>query len=124
TLKEIAFEKAGIIKPNIPVVIGETQDETRDVFLEVANKNKADITFADKEIHEVYESDLKGNYQEKNIKTVVQTITELNKKGFNITEGNIKSGLLHVVANTGLMGRWQILQENPKAVCDTAHNKE
>src|SRR5690606_12154497 len=124
TLKEIAFEKAGIIKPNIPVVIGETQDETRDVFLEVAKKNKSAIRFADKEINYLFESDLKGNYQEKNIKTVVQTITELNKKGFNITEGNIKSGLLHVVANTGLMGRWQILQQAPKVVCDTAHNKE
>lgn len=124
SLKEIAFEKAGIIKPGIPVVIGETQIETTAVFLEIAKKNKSAISFADKEIKQLFESDLKGNYQEKNLKTVVQTIVELNKQGYNIREEHIKNGLLKVVANTGLMGRWQVLQENPKVVCDTAHNKE
>jgi len=124
SLKEIAFEKAGIIKPGIPIVIGETQKETTDVFLEIADKNKSTICFADKEIKQLFESDLKGNYQDKNIKTVVQTIGELNKQGYNIREEHIKNGLLKVVANTGLMGRWQVLQENPKVVCDTAHNKE
>ncbi|MBU3823074.1 bifunctional folylpolyglutamate synthase/dihydrofolate synthase [Flavobacteriaceae bacterium XHP0103] len=124
TLKEIAFEKAGIIKPSIPVVIGETQKETTSVFFEIADKNKSTICFANKEIKQLFESDLKGNYQEKNIKTVVQTISELNKKGYNITEEHIKTGFLKVVVNTGLMGRWQVLQNNPKVVCDTAHNKE
>lgn len=124
TLEDIAFEKAGIIKPNIPVVIGETQMETQPVFKNLASKNNAEITFADKEIKEVLESDLKGMYQKKNIKTVLQSIKKIQERGFNITQAHIKKGLLNVVDNTGLMGRWQILQQNPKVICDTAHNKE
>ncbi|WP_111306680.1 bifunctional folylpolyglutamate synthase/dihydrofolate synthase [Confluentibacter sediminis] len=124
TLREIAFEKGGIIKQNIPVVIGETQVETKSVFMDLASKNNAKITFADKEIIDVFKSDLKGIYQEKNIKTVLQTIKELKKKGFEINQNHIEMGLLQVVKNTGLMGRWQVLQQNPKVICDTAHNKE
>ncbi len=124
TLKDIAFEKGGIIKPNIPVVIGETQKETQSVFKDLAKKNKANIAFADKEITEVYKSDLLGSYQVKNIRTVIQTIKELNKKGYNISEENIKKGLLNVVKNTGLLGRWQVLNSKPKVVCDTGHNRE
>ena len=124
TLEEIAFEKAGIIKPNIPVVIGETQKETLPVFKEIAKKNNSKISFADKNISEVYQSDLLGDYQVKNIKTVIQAIKELQKKGFKITLKHLQSGLLNVVKNTGLLGRWQILNENPKVVCDTGHNKD
>ncbi|PKQ44790.1 bifunctional folylpolyglutamate synthase/dihydrofolate synthase [Confluentibacter flavum] len=124
TLEEIAFEKGGIIKPNIPVVIGETQTETQPVFVNLASKNNSEITFADKEIKAVHESDLKGIYQEKNIKTVLQTIKKLQEVGYKISQNHIKEGLLNVVGNTGLMGRWQILQQNPKIICDTAHNKE
>jgi dihydrofolate synthase / folylpolyglutamate synthase len=124
TLEEIAFEKGGIIKPNVPVVIGETQSETKPVFIDLALKNNSEITFADTEVREIFESDLKGNYQEKNIKTVIQTIKELQRKEFKVSEKHVKKGLSNVVANTGLMGRWQILQINPKVVCDTAHNKE
>lgn len=124
TLEAIAFEKGGIIKPNIPVVIGETQKETTSVFKELAKKNHSKIVFADKEKTEAYTSDLTGIYQSKNIVTVLQSIKELQKRGFNISEENIKQGLLQVVKNTGLMGRWQTLQINPKVVCDTGHNKE
>ncbi|CAH8285110.1 dihydrofolate synthase/folylpolyglutamate synthase [Mariniflexile fucanivorans] len=124
TLEAIAFEKGGIIKPNIPVIIGETQTETTSVFSELAKKNNANIVFADKEKTESFTSDLTGIYQSKNIVTVVQTVKELQKKGFNISYENIKQGLLKVVKNTGLMGRWQTLQTNPKVVCDTGHNRD
>lgn len=124
TLELIAFEKGGIIKPNVSVVIGETQKETTTVFRELAEKNKSKIIFADQQKTENYKSDLVGDYQSKNIVTVLQAIKELQNKGFNISKQNIKNGLLHVVKNTGLMGRWQILQLNPKVVCDTGHNKD
>ena len=124
TLEQIATEKAGIIKPNVPVIIGETQKETEPVFKEIAEKNHAKITFADREVKELYESDLKGNYQSKNIATTIQTIKELQLKGFKIQLKHIEKGLLYVSKNTGLVGRWQQLQSNPKVYCDTAHNKE
>ncbi len=124
TLEAIAFEKGGVIKQNIPVVIGETQNKTKSVFEKLANKNNSKIVFADKEIIEGYKSDLIGSYQVKNIKAAIQTIKELQQKGFKISESNIKKGLLNVVKNTGLMGRWQILSTKPKVVCDTGHNKE
>jgi dihydrofolate synthase/folylpolyglutamate synthase len=123
TLKQIAFEKAGIIKLDIPVVIGETQKETTAVFKDVAKKHHSEIYFADALIIDLYPSDLKGNYQQKNIKTVLQTI-EVLKLSFSITKNHVKQGLLKVVKNTGLQGRWQVLQEQPKIICDTAHNKE
>jgi dihydrofolate synthase/folylpolyglutamate synthase len=75
-------------------------------------------------VGKLYESDLKGSYQKHNIKTVVATISELKKKGYKITEGNIIDGLSNVIKNTGLQGRWQVLQMQPKVVADTAHNKE
>ena len=124
TLKAIAIEKAGIIKPYVPVVIGETQVETEPVFREIAHKNKAEIIFADQNPSEKYSSDLQGYYQSKNIIAVVQTIKELQKMGYHISQNQIKSGLLHVKKNTGLMGRWQELNTNPKVICDTGHNKE
>lgn len=124
TLEAIAFEKGGIIKPNIPVVIGETQKETSSVFKAIADKNNSKIVFADQEKKEVFQSDLVGLYQSKNIVTVIQAIKELQKKKFLISQSNIRKGLLNVVKNTGLMGRWQILQNNPKVVCDTGHNKD
>lgn len=124
TLQAIAFEKAGIIKPNIPVVIGETQTETKPVFIEVAKKNNADISFADQEVYETFESDLKGNYQIHNIKTVIQTLKKIPKNKFKIPNEHIKSGLCNVIKNTGLRGRWEVLQLHPKVICDTAHNKE
>ena len=124
TLKEIAFEKGGIIKPNIPVVIGETQKETQDVFKSLAEKNNASIIFADQEVNEAYTSDLIGSYQSKNIKTATNALKILNKLGFDISKENINNGLLKVQKNTGLLGRWQVLNTNPKVVCDTGHNRE
>lgn len=124
SLEAIATEKGGIIKPNIPVVIGESQAETLSVFENIAETNFSKIYFADKELLVGYESDLKGYYQQKNIKTVLQTVKILSDQPFIISDDNIKKGLLNVVKNTGLKGRWQILQQQPKVICDIAHNKE
>ena len=124
TLEKIASEKGGIIKPETPVVIGETQKETKPVFEKLVNKNKAKIVYADKVVKSVLGSDLKGTYQFKNIKTAIQTVKELKQKGWRISEANLKNGLLNVIKNTGLLGRWQVLRTNPKVVCDTGHNRE
>ena len=124
TLKKIAAEKAGIIKKNVPVVIGETDPETNDVFKSKCKELNADIYFADQIIDKVIESDLKGSYQKHNIKTVIQSAKILEGLGFKIFDKNLKRGLLNVVKNTRLQGRWQILNNEPKIVCDTAHNKE
>ena len=124
TYELIAAEKAGIIKPIVPVVIGETQAETTPVFNKISEAQNAPMYFADQLIMQTYDSDLKGNYQKHNIKTVVQTIKLLNEIDFTISETQLKLGLLKVVKNTGLKGRWQILSEHPKIICDTAHNKE
>lgn len=124
TLGEIAFEKAGIIKKGVPVVIGESQRETTPVFLAVAERNTAEIIFASERAFErEYESDLKGGYQKNNIKTVITAI-DLLRKDWNITEESIRKGLLEVRKNTGLRGRWDVLQTNPRVICDTAHNAE
>ena len=121
TLEKIAFEKAGIIKPTIPVVIGEYTSETKSVFLDAAKKNNSEIYFAQDENHPDYRCGLLGDYQIKNKKTVIELFRNL-KSEFKISEDNIKNGILNVVNNTHLQGRWQILQENPKVICDTAHN--
>ena len=118
-LKDIAREKAGIIKPKVPVVVSEYQEEVTEVFKEVARVNNAPIFFA-KSVS--YSSDLTGNYQSKNINGVVEAISHLN--GFNVDELILKRGLMHTVRNTGLLGRWQKLGEKPFIVADTAHNKE
>ena len=124
TLEAIAFEKAGIIKSGIPVVIGEYTNETRPVFESKAKENNSEIYFASDLIHERFPSDLIGDYQVHNKKTVLQTIAIINyQKDFKIYETDIKSGLLNVVKNTKLQGRWQQLVEFPKIICDTAHNK-
>jgi dihydrofolate synthase/folylpolyglutamate synthase len=120
----IAGEKAGIIKPNVPVVIGEYTPETQPVFLAKAEENKAPIYFASDLISDVFPSDLIGDYQFHNKKTVQQTVAILNATtGFKVSDTALKMGLLNVVKNTGLQGRWQQLGKNPKIICDTAHNK-
>lgn len=124
TLPKIAGEKAGIIKPNIPVVIGETHPETENVFRNKAKETHSKIYFADQTTQSLYKSDLKGFYQIHNKKTVIQSVKILKELGFNISNKNLKSGLLNVVSNTGLQGRWQVVGTEPKIVCDTAHNKE
>ena len=124
TLEEIAVEKAGIIKSKIPVVIGETQEETIEIFKAIGKEREAPIYFADQEVSTIYQSDLKGDYQQMNIKTVIKTVKLLKEMDYVITEHALKEGLLNVSLNTGLKGRWQVLQSNPKVICDTAHNQE
>jgi dihydrofolate synthase/folylpolyglutamate synthase len=105
-------------------VIGEYTAETKGVFVDKAQKNNAEIYFASDLIFEKYPSDLLGDYQEHNKKTVLQTVTILSTtKNFKIDTENVKKGLLKVVENTGLQGRWQQLRKAPKTICDTAHNK-
>ncbi len=122
TLAQIAFEKGGIIKPNTPVVIGETTNETKTVFTTIAKERDAEIIFAEDQFFQDLPSDLKGSYQVKNKRTVLTAIAQLQKQGWKITENNIKAGLLNVVKNTNLRGRWDILGEHPLIVADTAHN--
>lgn len=123
TLAEIAFEKAGIIKENTPVVIGEYQKAPFSVFKEIATSKNAELFLAFLDDC-TYETDLLGNYQRHNVKTAVKTIHLLNEKGFTISEAQLKLGLQKVVKNTSLLGRWQVLKEQPKVICDTAHNRE
>jgi len=121
TLESIAFEKAGIIKKNVPVIIGEYTPETKNVFTKRAKETDSEIYFASDLIQETHKSSLLGDYQIHNKKTVQQTIKVLQNQ-FKISEENIKNGFQSVIKNTGLQGRWQQINENPKAICDTAHN--
>jgi dihydrofolate synthase/folylpolyglutamate synthase len=122
SLEAIAEEKAGIIKPNTPVIIGLTQIETQTVFREKALKMKAEIIFADQIEVSSYASDLKGNYQQQNIRTAMVGLRQL--KSFKLYPKKIKEGLMNVIANTGLQGRWQVLNDVPKIIADVAHNRE
>lgn len=124
TLSQIAAEKAGIIKSGIPVIIGETLFETKLVFERIASEKNAPISFAENFEATNYQSDLIGIYQKKNIRTVLTALRVLQKSGWNISEENIRNGLLNSIKNTGLMGRWHILKNTPKVVCDTAHNAD
>jgi len=124
TIEKIASEKAGIIKPKTPVVIGEYTSETKPVFENKAKETQSEIFFASELIQETYPSVLLGDYQVQNKKTVLQAIRVLQSQNqFKISEENIKNGFWNVVNNTGLQGRWQQLGSNPKIICDTAHNK-
>ena len=140
TLEKIAFEKAGIIKPNTPVVIGEALSETRPAFETKAKKENAAIYFAEERVivsfidyengkMRVNTSDnksfvvgLSGLYQLKNIATVLTAIEQLNRLNLNISESSIVQGLKMVTEITGLQGRWQVLQQQPVIVADTGHN--
>lgn len=146
SLEKIAYEKAGIIKPKVPVVISQTQPETEMVFQGKAKVTDSPIYFAD-QIYRVIKVDkenpnwqtfdiqkddgtlianlnldLLGDYQKKNILGVIASIDILKEKGFNISENHIREGLASASTSTGLMGRWQKLQEKPLIICDTGHN--
>lgn len=145
TLEKIAGEKAGIIKPNVPVVIGETQPETEKVFIKKAAESNSPIFFADKTIDcdkvhvesyeyqlfdiwknsELYLESVKyplmGYYQKKNLATIVCALEQLRGK-FNLSNEAIREGLENVVKNTSLLGRWQIMGKNPLVIADTGHN--
>ena len=120
---DIAKEKAGIIKENIPLIIGETQQEISPIFNDIAKSKNSEIIFADHHIYDNYDSDLKGNYQKKNIKTVLKSTEILKQLDYKINDSHIKTGLNNVSNNTGLQGRWQVIQRKPMIICDTAHNE-
>jgi dihydrofolate synthase/folylpolyglutamate synthase len=146
TLEKIAAEKAGIIKHKIPVIISQKQKETEPVFISTSLSNHAPILFAEdnysvkktglsdegkslfvlsgKMGEDIIEMDLNGNYQEKNLPGILNTIEVLVSKGWEIQSKHIKSGLSKIVQNTGLKGRWQILKNEPLTICDTGHNED
>ena len=124
TLQKIAIEKAGIIKHNTPVVIGQYQKEVVSVFKKKAAEMNSKISFADKEIKKSFMCSLKGSYQKSNIKTAHQAINILISKGFKISESSFELGFSNVQNLTGIKGRWDILGSSPKIICDTAHNTE
>ena len=119
-LNDIAKEKAGIIKKGVPVVISEFQKETYPVFETKAQKIGTDIYLA--ENTNKFETDLLGDFQNKNINGVVKVISLLEQ--LNISYQNIEKGLLNIKRNTGLIGRFQILNDSPKVICDVGHNLE
>lgn len=124
TLQLIAAEKAGIIKPGKPVVIGEKQKETTPLFIKKAKQTKSKITFADAEKRSKdYKTDLHGTYQEKNINTALATIEVLQKQGVKISDRAIKRGLKNVISNTYFIGRWMIMHKKPLIILDSAHNE-
>ena len=122
-ISNIAKEKAGIIKDNIPVVIGQTQQEISPIFTDIAKSKNSEIIFADHFIYDTYNCDLKGDYQKKNIKTVLKSTEILKHLDYKINDSHIKTGLNNVSNNTGLQGRWQVIQRKPMIICDTAHNE-
>ena len=130
TLEKIAAEKAGIIKDGVPVVVGETQPETKPVFESVAAEHHAPITFADEHYLvdriEDYTTELTGDYQKKNIATVLEAVDVLsNLSPFtsHLSPSAVRRGLARVVTNTHLHGRWQKIGETPLTICETAHNE-
>jgi len=150
TLNAIAHEKAGIIKSGIPVVIGESDEETAPVFNEFSRENHSDITFADKYILLKHShltrhrppllsaeylsfitgnsytllSPLSGKYQLKNLATALCTIEKVQQAGLKIEKENILRGIRNVVKNTGLMGRWQTISRKPLTIADIGHNPD
>ena len=122
-ISDIAKEKGGIIKDNIPVVIGQTQQEISTIFTDTAKSKKSQIIFADHFIYDTYNCDLKGDYQKKNIKTVLKSTQILKHLDYKINDSHIKTGLNNISNNTGLQGRWQVIQRKPMIICDTAHNE-
>ncbi|WP_430424133.1 bifunctional folylpolyglutamate synthase/dihydrofolate synthase [Maribacter litoralis] len=122
TIPKIAWEKAGIIKPNTPVVISEFSEETAPVFNDVATELNSEIIIAGKKSYKTYQIGLLGSYQKRNIKGVLGVLNLL--KDFKIEEQHKIDGFKRVVENTGLMGRWQKIGEQPLIICDTAHNKD
>ena len=121
TIEQIALEKAGIIKKDTPVIIGRKQNETTPVFQEKAKSENAPLYYATSFNHV---SDLKGNYQQENINTCISSIRKLQEKNWNISEEHIENGLKKVVANTGILGRWQTIHHKPLTICDTGHNED
>lgn len=124
TLPLIAAEKAGIIKPKIPAVIGETQKETKPVFVKKARQTKSKIVFADAKKRNLnMKTDLQGTYQKKNINTALAAIEELQKLKVKISGKAIHRGLKNVTGNTSFIGRWMVMRKKPFIIFDSAHNE-
>ena len=148
TLEKIAYEKAGIIKDGVPVIIGETLPETKAVFKKIAAERKAPIIFANEkrwvaewetsnhflevsvakneltQDHKKYQIDLPGIYQLKNVLTVIEAVDQLHSMGWAITHEHLQAALPHVKKLTGLYGRWQVLQQHPTVIADVGHNED
>ena len=122
TLEKIAAEKAGIIKENTPIIIGRKQKETNTIFQNIAKEKNAHLMYS--EPQQNYATDLKGEYQKENINTTITAIEQLQEQGWAINSSNIEQGLLKIVANTQLLGRWQTLSKIPHIICDTGHNED
>lgn len=129
TLTQIAKEKAGIIKPHVPVVIGESHPQTMNVFLSKAQECDAEIYFADQceylrrtRLQVAPECELKGNYQEHNLQTAFVALRALTNIQCPISNKSISYGFAHVCTMTGLRGRWETLSNRPLVLCDTGHN--
>lgn len=123
TLAQIAFEKAGIIKPGVPVVISEKQQETGPVFEKITLERNSRLIYAD-ELETLPSTDLQGDYQKKNISGVLKVVDILCAGDWKISNEAIVFGFANIVSLTGLKGRWQVLCNKPLTVCDTGHNKE
>ena len=139
-LEQVAFEKAGIIKKKVPVVISERQQDLEKVFIAKAQNENAELIFASDHLEVSEEEDrwvfpyegkkimvqpqLRGSYQKKNIAGVVRVVEILRKKGFVVSDEALIAGIENTSLLTGLKGRWQVLQLNPKVICDTGHNPE
>ncbi|MCI3938742.1 bifunctional folylpolyglutamate synthase/dihydrofolate synthase [Chryseobacterium aahli] len=122
TIEEIAFEKAGIIKTDVPVIFGDDNEVVKNIIkikAEKENTHFVDATLLKTNL----KSDLKGNYQEKNIRVVLALIEELRKLDVKISDENLEKGLLNVHQNTGFIGRWFEFSQNPLTICDTGHNQ-
>ncbi|MBB6371330.1 bifunctional folylpolyglutamate synthase/dihydrofolate synthase [Chryseobacterium shigense] len=122
TIEEIAAEKAGIVKNGIPIISGDENEAVKNIIRQKAEKEKApfiDSTMVKSDLG----SDLKGNYQTKNIRVVLALAEELKKLNVDISEENIKQGLLYVHRNTGFIGRWFEFSKDPLTICDTGHNQ-
>ncbi|PWN64438.1 bifunctional folylpolyglutamate synthase/dihydrofolate synthase [Chryseobacterium oncorhynchi] len=122
TIEEIAGEKAGIIKPNIPVISGDETEVVKNIIRKKATAEQAPFIDATL-LHTELSSDLKGNYQQKNIRVVLAIVEELRKLHVNITDKQLEIGLLNVHQNTGFIGRWFEFSKDPLTICDTGHNQ-
>ena len=124
SLVSIAREKAGIIKENTPVILGEGDiTEVRTVIEEVANGKNSTLTIAGEMNFPHYERELRGEYQDKNEKTILAAVNELRRQGWKIPEKSLEYGLLHVGELTGLTGRWKQIDKEFNIVIDTGHNE-
>ncbi|MFZ1666780.1 MAG: Mur ligase family protein, partial [Flavobacteriales bacterium] len=124
TLEKIAVEKAGIIKPGIPVVVGEAEGVVAEVFRRKANEVCAPITFTDQTTPMPFALDLPGEHQQRNARTALAALHELRRQGWKISDAHIAAGLANVQRNTRFAGRWQTIADKPRTIVDIGHNAD